>query len=35
MRYAHRILVSKHDDKRSLGDLRVDGRATLKWILEK
>jgi len=34
-RCASRVLVGKPEEKRPLGDLAVDGREILTWILKK
>jgi hypothetical protein len=34
-RNAYTLLVGKPEGKRPLGRLKVGGRITLKWILEK
>jgi hypothetical protein len=31
----YNILIVKHEGKKLLGDLGVDGRIILEWILEK
>jgi len=33
--YAHKILVEKPEGKNHLGNLRLDGRITLKWVLRE
>jgi hypothetical protein len=35
IRNAHKILVGKHEGKRPLRRLSIDGRIVLKWILGK
>jgi len=35
MRNAYKILVGKHEGKRPLGRICVDGRIILEWILRK
>jgi hypothetical protein len=35
MRNANKILAEKPEWKRYLGDIGVDGKIILKWILEK
>jgi hypothetical protein len=35
VRCAYRILVWKREGKRHLGEIAIDGKADLKWILRK